>query len=439
MWQRLQTLRRPGLAILAAVNLWWGTWALAAPANFFRMFPGFGHHWTAGYPPYNQHLVADLGATFITLGVLLVIATYKDQRQTTRVVLAGVFTFNAIHLAFHALHRGELAAFDYQSSIGTLVLGVLGPLAVFALTITGPKKVGRDPDYLRFMRRVEESIRNATPSTPQRRRANVSEAMREVRRVPVGEVRDLLIDGRLPARLYRPVTATDTLLVFFHGGGWCIGDLDSWDPIVRTLVDATGVAMLAIDYRLAPEHPYPAAIDDAEEAVRWALAHHRDLDADRIGVAGDSAGGTIAAAVANRLAGPDVRLALQLLIYPAVDLRQQPPIVPDPDRLQLYRGDTDENRRNYVAAADPSHPDVSPLLAPDVSDAPPTVIVTAEYDRLRPQGLAYAEKLRQAGVPLEIFDAAQLDHAFVGWVQFAKRPAAAVSEIGQAVRRMLRV
>lgn len=437
IWRWLQWLRRPGLIVLAAANLWWGIWALVAPHGFFTTFPGFGQRWTAGYPPYNEHLVSDLGATFTTLGVLLVIAAVRDNRHTTRLVLAGVLTFNIIHLTFHSWHQGGLDDAAYQASLGTLVLGVVGPLALAALTITPRKKVGRDPEYLRFMRKVEAGAA-APPAAPAQDRADFRAVMGQVASTPIGEVRDLTIDDHLPGRLYRPTTPTDTLLVYFHGGGWTVGDIESFDPVVRILVDATGVAMLSVDYRLSPERPYPAAVHDAEAAVRWALAHHGELGADRIGVAGDSAGGTIAAAVANRLAGPDVRLALQLLIYPAVDLRQPPPVPPDPDGLNLVPGDVDQNRRNYVGTADPSNPDISPLLAARVSDAPPTVIVTAEYDRWRPQGLAYAEKLRTAGVPVEVVEAAGLDHGFVGWVQFAKRPKAAVSEIGQAVRRTLR-
>src|SRR5262245_7341721 len=108
---------RGGLGVLAAVNLWWGAWALGAPRGFFDAFPGWGHRWTAAYPPYNEHLVNDLGATFLTLGVLLAVATALNDRRVTTVVLVGVLVFNSLHLAFHATHHGMLTGFDLGASL----------------------------------------------------------------------------------------------------------------------------------------------------------------------------------------------------------------------------------------------------------------------------------------------------------------------------------
>jgi hypothetical protein len=129
----LSGLVRIGYGGLAAVNLWWGAWARFAPRNFYENFPGFGHRWVAAYPPYNAHLVTDLGATFLTLGFLLAAATVIADRRLRWVVLGGVLIFNGLHLAFHAANRGTMAAFDYGASLVTLVAGVVGPLVLVAL------------------------------------------------------------------------------------------------------------------------------------------------------------------------------------------------------------------------------------------------------------------------------------------------------------------
>ena len=129
----MRLLVRAGLAALAAFNAWWGVWAVAAPKKFFDTFPGWGHHWTGAYPPYNQHLVSDLGATFVTLAVLLGVAAWLDDRRVTGVVLAGVLVFNSLHLAFHAAHHGTLMGADLGLSLASLALGVVGPVVLLAL------------------------------------------------------------------------------------------------------------------------------------------------------------------------------------------------------------------------------------------------------------------------------------------------------------------
>jgi hypothetical protein len=126
-------VRRVGLGALGVVELAWGGWAYLAPARFFASFPGFGHRWTYGYPPYNEHLVTDLGATFVTLGVLLVVAAALDDRRVSAVALVGVLVFNALHLGYHAMHRGTMGGTDYGFSLLSLVLGILVPLALLAL------------------------------------------------------------------------------------------------------------------------------------------------------------------------------------------------------------------------------------------------------------------------------------------------------------------
>ena len=140
-------LVRVGLAALAAVNAWWGAWAYAAPRNFFDTFPGFGHHWTAAYPPYHEHLVADLGSTFLTLAALLAAAAVVPDRRVRAVVLGGVLVFNTLHLAFHLSHHEGMAAFDATASLTSLALGVIAPIALLLLdALVTPRRTRSTPD-----------------------------------------------------------------------------------------------------------------------------------------------------------------------------------------------------------------------------------------------------------------------------------------------------
>jgi len=133
-------LVRVGCALLAAVNLWWGVWARFAPRHFYDTFPGFGHQWAAAYPPYNEHLVTDLGATFLTLGVLLAIGAALPDRRVRWTVLAGVFVFNALHFSFHLTNHGTMAGFDLGTSLATLVAGVIAPIVLAGLDLLAVQK-----------------------------------------------------------------------------------------------------------------------------------------------------------------------------------------------------------------------------------------------------------------------------------------------------------
>ncbi|MFG1852853.1 alpha/beta hydrolase [Actinomadura geliboluensis] len=304
---------------------------------------------------------------------------------------------------------------------------------------------GRDPEYLAFLRRrlAEPSGDDGTGGVEDARRAHAADLARSPR-PPAGAVTDLAVDGPagpLPARLYRPAwDGPAPALVYLHGGGWVLGDVDSYDPVVRALAAASGVAWLSVGYRRPPEDPFPAALDDTVAAVRWTVrnAAALGLDPRRIGVAGDSAGGQLAAAAAGilRAAGPD-RPVLQVLLYPALDLRAVPPPLPDPDGLAPPRDGVDRALRAYLRGTDRTRPDVSPLLDPDPAGLPPAVIATAEHDRLRPQAERHAARLRAAGVPVTLVAGTGLDHGFLGWGAFARRPAEAVAEIGAAVHRAL--
>jgi acetyl esterase len=237
-----------------------------------------------------------------------------------------------------------------------------------------------------------------TPEAARERRA----ARRLPPTVDVAEIRDVDAGG-VPARLYHPRPGTTSgLTVFFHGGGWVIGDLDSHDNVCRSLAARSGHAVLSIDYRLAPEHPFPIGLGDAVQATRWAAEHASELGADatRLAVAGDSAGGNLAAVVAQLA---PVRLRYQLLIYPVTDARMATPSYGQfADGHFLTAAAMDWFLGHYLSGGHgrPTDPRVSPLLADGAALAasPPTLVVTAQCDPLADEGAAYAQRLVDHGV-----------------------------------------
>lgn len=251
--------------------------------------------------------------------------------------------------------------------------------------------------------------------------------------------------GVIPARHYRPTAGGDPapLLVFYHGGGWVFGDLDTHDSACRLICRDAGIHVLAIDYRLAPEHCAPAAVDDAYAAYRWARERAVDLGADprRVAVGGDSAGGNLAAVV-TRLArdAGDPLPALQWLIYPVTDLRGQ-----TRSRSLLGEGflltkhDIDWFQDNYVKGSglDFSDPLVSPLLASDLAGLSPALVVTAGFDPLRDEGEQYADRLREAGVAVDYRHMSSMIHAFLNLNVLGGGVARANAEIISALRAHL--
>jgi acetyl esterase len=243
-------------------------------------------------------------------------------------------------------------------------------------------------------------------------------------KTPVAHVSNRAIagpGGPLPLRLYKSRDGTALpLLVFFHGGGWVLGGLDSHDSLCRDLCAGADCAVLAVDYRLAPESKFPAAADDCLAALRWAGAHAAEIgvDASRIVVAGDSAGGNLAAVTALRArnkGGP--KLAGQLLIYPITDYYAP--------GTRSYRENADGYFLtrdvmiffwdHYLAReSDAANPHASPLKARDLSGLPPALVITAEFDPLRDEGEAYGERLRGAGVPTVLTRYEGAIHGFVG-------------------------
>jgi acetyl esterase len=262
----------------------------------------------------------------------------------------------------------------------------------------------------------------------------------------LAETRDISIPGPagdVPARLYRPEHATSGLLVYFHGGGWVIGSVEAADGTCRYLADTAGVAILSVDYRLAPEHPFSAAVDDCWAATEWAAGHSGELgvDALRIAVAGDSAGGNLAAVVSllARDAGwPDI--LLQVLVYPAVDARCDfPSIEENGTGYFLTKNDVHWFYELYGLGSVATASDwrISPLLAPTHGRLPTAVVVTAEYDPLRDEGVAYGHVLRDAGVHVTHLHYDDMIHGFFSMRGEVDAATDLHKELGQHLRDAL--
>ena len=241
------------------------------------------------------------------------------------------------------------------------------------------------------------------------------------RPLPMAHVEDLEIPsftGSIPARLYRAHKRDAyRLLVYFHCGGWVVGSLDSHDTVCRYVATHSGVSVLAVDYRLAPEHPFPAALDDARTAFMYAAAQAEAWghDAHRIAVGGDSAGGNIAAVLCHDLRSAAVRPAFQLLFFPVTDMSAKSASYREfADGYFLTEKQMDWYRDRYLAGGgEVTDPRVSPLLAEDLSDLPPAYVAVAGFDPLRDEGEAYARRLAEACVDVALRRHDGLIHAFV--------------------------
>ncbi|MFM8556877.1 MAG: alpha/beta hydrolase [Betaproteobacteria bacterium] len=283
---------------------------------------------------------------------------------------------------------------------------------------------------------------------PQARRAYRS---RRFYAQPEPPVVSLIHDKRIPGpggdlgiRIYRGAPGDDPrgALVFFHGGGWVIGDLDTHDIACRQLALAGGFSVISVDYRLAPEHRFPAAVDDSIAATRWVRdnAHSLRIDPDRIAVGGDSAGGNLAAVVsiALRDAGQSW-LRFQLLIYPATDMRQ----VADSHRRngEGYLLTTDAIRwfrEHYMGPeADIADWRASPLLAANLSGLPPALVITAGFDPLRDEGRQYADALSAAGTRAQYVCFERQLHGFINMTRVIPEAHTAVRLAADACARAL--
>jgi acetyl esterase len=262
---------------------------------------------------------------------------------------------------------------------------------------------------------------------------------------PVRSVKDLSIPGpvgEIPLRIYRPdAGAPIPALIYIHGGGWVIGDLDTHDIVCRAIARRAGAVVVSVDYRLAPEYKFPAAVVDCYAATEWVSANAERLGIDqaRISVGGDSAGGNIAAVVclkARDEGGP--RIALQVLVYPVTDLSSfaTGSYEEFADDHYLTRSLMEWFRGHYLSSMDDArNPHASPLLARDLSGLPPALIITAECDPLRDEGEAYAARLEQAGVSVTSTRYAGMIHPFFSMSGAIPRAFDALQQVAETVAK----
>ena len=262
----------------------------------------------------------------------------------------------------------------------------------------------------------------------------------------VARVRDAIAVGadarRVRVRVYEPAGSSPKPLVLFaHGGGWVTGSLDSHDRLCRALANRLAAIVVAVDYARAPEHRYPAALDDVDAAWHWCREEARALHADssRMAVAGDSSGGNLAAALTLRLRKRhEAQPALQLLLYPAVDARAASASY---DAFATGHNLSASMMRwywkAYAPGANPEDPELAPLSAPDLAGVAPAVVAAVPADVLRDDGLRYAERLAQAGVPVAVVECPGMIHGFLRWSGAVPAVSQLIDRICTAARPLL--
>ncbi|HEY5347634.1 MAG TPA: alpha/beta hydrolase, partial [Rhizomicrobium sp.] len=263
---------------------------------------------------------------------------------------------------------------------------------------------------------------------------------------PMGKTEDRRIPGpggEIGIRIYTPLNAPEGPLpglVFFHGGGFVLGDLDTHDGLCRALCNESGCRTVSVDYRLAPEHPFPAAVEDSWAATQWVAQNAASLgiDAARLAVGGDSAGGNLAAVVAQLANGGGPKLVYQLLIYPVAQMASDGETASMRENAKGYfleRESMDWYTRCY--APDPEHrgdPRLSPLLCKDLAGLPPAYVVTAGYDPLHDEGRDYADALAKAGVPVTYVNYPGMIHGFFSFRGYIPKAREAVAAAGASLR-----
>ena len=304
-----------------------------------------------------------------------------------------------------------------------------------------------DPEVTEFLKLADEAnlppIESLTPAEAREGMLVGTMALGTPERVH--EIEDRHIPGPagpIPIRIYRPRAAAGLpIVVFFHGGGWVVGNIDTHDGLCRALANHADALVVSVDYRLAPEHPHPAAVDDAYAATSWVAEQAAALGGDsrRMAVAGDSAGGNLSAVVAQLArdrGGP--RLALQVLIYPVTDCDlDSASYLALADGYYLTRAAMRWFWELYVPqAANRALPTASPLRASSLAGLPPALVITAEYDPLVDEGEAYARRLTQAGVATTLTRYPGMIHGFARRLKLFTQARAALEEMSAAVRRM---
>jgi acetyl esterase len=267
--------------------------------------------------------------------------------------------------------------------------------------------------------------------TPEQARAGMLENSRQLDRPDVAAVENLEAPGpagSIPVRVYTPAgKGPFPVITFYHGGGWVVGDLESHDGYCRHLANRCGAIVASVDYRLAPEHSFPAAIDDCDAATEWVARELSNWNGDptRLVVAGDSAGGNLAAAVALRARNRGApKVSLQILLYPITDADfDTPSYIENATGYHLTRSAMQWFWDLYVPdTADREHPDASPMRASELDGLAPAYVMTAEYDPLRDEGERYAKKLEQAGVAVTLERWEGMIHGFIRWTTALDEP-----------------
>jgi acetyl esterase len=314
---------------------------------------------------------------------------------------------------------------------------------------TQAKKGSRQP-HLQVVALLERAARSPLPAQHTvppfvaRRIYRDTRAALSSRPPEVAEVRLIIADGPVALRAYRPAGAGPDevlpALVFYHGGGWTIGDLDTHDVVCRQLANGARCAVFSVDYRLAPEHPFPAAVEDSAAALAYVVKNAGALKVDpaRVAVGGDSAGGNLAAVVSIEARERGAAMpAFQLLIYPATDHRGDfPSRERNGEGYLLTRASMDYFRRWYLQGKeDATDWRASPLLAKDLSRLPPAFVLTAGFDPLVDEGRAFAERLKREGVEVEYREYEDMVHGFVLMGGALDRASEAVAECAGALRR----
>jgi acetyl esterase len=281
------------------------------------------------------------------------------------------------------------------------------------------------------------------PQTPDEVRASLAESCRALWGEPdeLHSVEDADADG-VPVRLYRPVeTAEPSMaLVYFHGGGWVAGSIETHDGPCRALAKSAGIVVVSVDYRLAPEHPFPAGLEDAWTATQWVSrnAEELKLDPDRVGVGGDSAGGNLATVVARRARDHAVPLALQLLLYPITNNAIDTPSYSFfSEGYGLTRNAMQWYWEQYLNGADGTDPVASPAQEKDLRRLPRAIVVTAEADVLRDEAETYAQRLFLSTVETEGYRYDGMIHGFMRMAGRVERSRKAYDELAESITAML--
>lgn len=276
-------------------------------------------------------------------------------------------------------------------------------------------------------------------------RAQIDEGPDPGHYAEVGDVRDVeiaSINGPVTVRIYQPTNRICTATVLYmHGGGWVIGSLRSHDYSCRRLCEAAGCTVVAVEYRLAPEYQFPAGLDDCAAALDWVATNIGDLggEADAIVVAGDSAGGNLAAALALRVRNAGPPIALQVLIYPILEANADTPsMAANAEGYGLTKRMMDWFNDQYCPPEQRRDPLVSPLLARDLAGLPPALIVVAGFDPLHDEGVLYARRLIDAGVPVTLSSYRGQIHGFYAMTRFLSDARRAQVEVADAIIRATR-